>query len=425
MSDQAPARTEESGKYDDCSESPSPPKAPEIPVPPKCKTECECPESPGSAPPSCLETAIRDQNLLVSRAERAKAFIEELTNIQGKVTSALVDYTSTRYTALRKTWWDQHKLIVELVRKIDCAVKCWPCLLDCRLCGNLAEIRTLEERLNGPGDLAKGMGLPGEVNSLHGLKFWHERNVANMQARLGRVKAVLAAWEKPSDTLGEALELNQKLIDETQKILATDPAKAVFDVFMTLIQRHWAIRPRNPTTEEKVAYDWLKKYVKVCECPGEPAATQVGAERGQVKSEKQRDDSEDGCKPPACKCDEGTPDVCCGIDVGILSLRQRLIGPLPFIIEPVRFPDVICCLTKQRLIPASDNVAAAQANLAATATEIEQATKALEDRISLSAIEKQFLAGLPIPFDCKPYCKEGDAGSQPDQKQQNPQVQAN
>ena len=34
------------------------------------------------------------------------------------------------------------------------------------------------------------------------------------------------------------------------------------------------------------------------------------------------------------KCDEGTPDDCCGPDVGILNLRQRLIGPLPYLVDP-------------------------------------------------------------------------------------------
>jgi hypothetical protein len=361
----------------------------------------------------------------VSKAERAKAFIDELTNIQSKVTSALVDYTSTRHAALRKTWWDQNKLIVELIRKVECAVKCWPCLLDCRLCTTLSDIRALEEKLNGPGDLAKGMGLPKKVNSLYGLKYWHERNVANMQARLDRVKAVLAAWEKPSDTLGDALDKNQKLIEETQKIVATDPAKAVFDLFMTLIPRHWAIRPRDPTDAEKTAYDALEEYVKICECPEEPATTeQQGADTGDRKAEKPEECDDDEEDKPSCKCDEGTPDICCELDVGILSLRQRLVGPLPFIVDPVKFPDIICCLTKKRLIPASDNMATAQANLAATTAEIEQATKTLADRASTSAIEKLFLAGLPTPFDCAPYCKDEEPEKQPDPKQQNPQAQA-
>lgn len=425
MTDQAPPKDEQAGETGECAESTPPPDAPVIPERPKCKTDCDCPKTPGSDPPSCLEQAIRDQNLLVSKAARAKTFIEELTNVQSKVTSALVDYTATRYAALRKTWWEQNKLIAELIRKIDCAVKCWPCLLDCRLCTTLSDIRALEEKLNGPGDLAKGMGLPKKVNSLLGLKFWHERNVANMEARLGRVKAVLAAWEKPSDTLGDVLDKNQKLIDETQKIIATDPAKAVFDVFMTLIQRHWAIRPRELKDGEQAAYDALEKYVKICECPDEPADTQprVAAKSNQQPEQPEGCDDDEGDKP-SCKCDEGTPDVCCELDVGILSLRQRLVGPLPFIVDPVKFPDLICCLTKKRLIPASDHVATAQANLAATVAEIEQATKTLADRINIDAIQKLFLAGLPTPYECEPCCDDEEPEKQPDPKQQNTQAQA-
>ena len=52
--------------------------------------------------------------------------------------------------------------------------------------------------------------------------------MAAMQARVDRIKVVLAAWEKPSDTLGDVLEKNGKLIEDTEKIIATDRPKAVY-----------------------------------------------------------------------------------------------------------------------------------------------------------------------------------------------------
>jgi hypothetical protein len=66
--------------------------------------------------------------------------------------------------------------------------------------------------------------------------------MAQMQARVDRIKLVLTAWENPSSTLGDVLDKNKKLIEDTEAIIAKDSAKAVYDVFMTLLPRHWAIR---------------------------------------------------------------------------------------------------------------------------------------------------------------------------------------
>ena len=175
------------------------------------RSTCNCPTPPGGPPSSCLDDLIRCQSIIVKKADRAKAFVDELTAILEKVTSAQVDYTQARFNDLRKTWKEQDKAIAELIRKLVCAVCCWECLLECRLCPQLVDIRTLEDRLNGTGMLTK------KVYSLFDLQAWHQRNVANMQARVDRIKLVLAAWEKPSDTLGDALDKNGKLIDDTER----------------------------------------------------------------------------------------------------------------------------------------------------------------------------------------------------------------
>ena len=62
--------------------------------------------------------------------------------------------------------------------------------------------------------------------------------------------------------------------------------------------------------------------------------------------------------------------------MGILTLRERLVGLLPYIVDPANLPTIICCLTKERLEPASNQLADAQANLAAVSAEIEQTTQA-------------------------------------------------
>jgi hypothetical protein len=340
-----------------CDDLPAAPTVPLVPERKDCDQPCNCPIPPGGPPLECLDTLIKDQSALVAGAERAKAFVEELTAIQGKVTSAQADYTQIRYSDLKKLWEKQDKLIADLTEKLRCCVDCWECLLECRLCPQLNEIRKLEDRLNGTGPLTD------KVYSLFDLQFWHQRNVTQMKARVDRIKAVLAAWEKPSDTLGDVLDKNGKLVADLPAVLASDPAKAIYDLFMTLIPRHWTIRPRGGATSLI-----NEKFIKVC------------------------------------KCDDGTPDTCCGPDVGIVSLRERLVGPLPYIVDPVDFPKIICCLTSERLEPASTQLAKAQAGLAATTAEIDQTKKRIEDQTA--AIEAGFTAELGNPIDCTKYTKK-------------------
>lgn len=400
MIENAPQATKTDGETD-CEKLPDPLPVPELPTAAPCPGRCVCPEPPGGKPQQCFDKLIEDQNIIVKKAERAGKFADELTEIQARVTSAQADYTQARFHDLRKTWKEQDEAIVELIRKLVCAVGCWDCLLECRLCKQLVKIRRLEDLLNGPpGDDAAGTGpLTKDVHSLYDQQAWHVRNVAQMEARMKRITEVLAAWEKPSTTLGEALDKNADLIKETQNVIASDPAKAVYDVFMTLIPRHWAIRPRG----KGVSAEWNSgideaKYVRICDCP----KTSGGA--GQEANEGRAAAQDESCEVPAgCRCDDGMPDECCGPDVGILSLRQRLIGPLPYIVDPARFPDMICCLTTYRLAPASEQLAAAQAELAASSVKIELVQKQIADK--KAAIEATFRAALPDPLDCDQYPK--------------------
>ena len=408
MTDYAPQATETNYKPD-CKKLPEAPKVPEIPKPGACPERCDCPDPPGGEPQSCLDDLIRKQNMIVKKAERAKAFADELTEIQDKVKSAQVQYTQSRFIELRKNWKDQDRAIVELIRKLVCAVDCWECLLWCRLCKQLVEIRRLEDRLDGPpGDDVKATGpLTKEVYSLVDQHAWHQRNVAQMEARMKRITDVLGAWEEPSTRLGEVVEKNGNLIIESQNLIASDSPKVVYDVFMTLVPRHWAIRPRDegPKQEWKSGID--EKYIRICECPPKPKPQQQqgaearGADQGRDSDRGRQDCHDDG--KDKCLCDEGMPDDCCGPDVGIPSLRQSLLGPLPYIVDPVIFPAMICCLTSHRLSPASDQLAAAQANLAASTAELELVRKQIADK--RAAIEANFKEGLSNPIDCSKYQK--------------------
>jgi hypothetical protein len=373
MSDNAPANTDQpkgtapcapqpGDKKYECEDLPEAPKAPQLPDPKKCPEPCDCPTPPGGPASDCLEKLIADQSKVVTQADRAKALVEELTAIQAKVASAKIEYTQARYKDLKKLWEDQDKLIVDLTDKIKCSVECWECLIECRLCPQLYQIRALEDRLNGTGELTD------KVYSLLDLQFWHQRNVAQMQARVDRIKDVLEAWEKPSATLGDVLDKNGKLLADLPTVLAADPAKAIYDIFMTLLPRHLAIQPRGATKIKD-------RFIDICQC------------------------------------DEGTPDDCCGPDVGVVTLRERLAGPLPYIVDPADFSGIICCLLTERLKPASDQLAAAQADLAVTTSEIEQTKKLIEDKTA--ALEATFKAELGNPIECGPYKKEGSTETPP------------
>jgi hypothetical protein len=408
MIDNAP-QAPEKGYKPDCKPLPAAPKVPEIPKSGTCPERCVCPDPPGGEPQHCFDKLIQEQNIIVKKAQRASAFADELTAIQDKVTSAQADYTQARFIDLRKRWKEQDDAIVELIRKLVCAVDCWDCLLECRLCRQLVEIRGLEDRLNGPpGDDVTGTApLTQDVHSLFDQQAWHLRNVAQMEARMKRITEVLAAWEKPSGTLGETLDKNDALIKETQNVIASDPGKAVYDVFMTLIPRHWAIRPRGPGLKPEWESGIEEKYVRICDCPQTPEPKPQEANEGRAaEQDRQSCDGEE-----RCLCEDGMPDDCCGPDVGILSLRQRLIGLLPYIVDPAIFSAVICCLTTNRLSPASDQLAEAQANLAASNAEIELVQKQIVDK--KAAIEANFRAALANPINCDQYPKKKPPAAPP------------
>jgi hypothetical protein len=97
--------------------------------------------------------------------------------------------------------------------------------------------------------------------------------------------------------------------------------------------------------------------------------------------------------------------------VGIVTLRERLVGPLPYIVDPADFPEIICCLITQRLTPASKQLADAQADLAVTTSEIEQTKKLIEDKTA--ALEATFKAELGNPIECGPYKKKGSTETPP------------
>ena len=113
----------------------------------------------------------------------------------------------------------------DLIAKLICAVPCWKCVIECEICTLLYAVHELDLKLNGDGQLTT------QVYSLRDLGYWLGRNLEAKQAVVDRIKVVLAAWEKPAQTLDKILTDNAKAIDDIKKILATDSPGAIFALF--------------------------------------------------------------------------------------------------------------------------------------------------------------------------------------------------
>ncbi|BAB52818.1 hypothetical protein [Mesorhizobium japonicum] len=340
------------------------PKAPSLPELPKWPEACCCPSKP-PATGTCLDDLIDEQAKLVSEAEQAKAFKAELEDLLKKAKAAKLEYTNEKFKDFSERWEKEDALIVDLIHKLVCAVPCWWCLIECEVCPLLYAIRDTELRLDGDG------ALTDKVYSLRDLRYWQERNRDAKAAVFDRIKKVLAAWEKPATTIDKNLADNWKQIEEVRKIIATESARAVLLVFLKLVPMHLAIAPRGATS--KIESEYLS----------------------------------------FCGCDKGTPDDCCGPDVGVLSMRDRLIGPQPYIVPPDKFFDIICCLATERYLPAKNQLAAATSDLAATEAAIKRATTDLEQK--KSSVEADYKANVSNPVDCDKYKRRdgGDCGCGP------------
>jgi hypothetical protein len=334
--------------------APDPPKLPE---PEQCPQPCCCPGGGGSAG-SCLDALITEQSQIADKAAMAKDFADELRTLQGKMVSARANYTLEKYKALLKDWHDQDAAIGKLAEDVACSVKCWECLLECRLCPLLYEIRDLETRLNGTGVFAT------QVDTLRELACWHERNRDERQAVFDRIKAVLAAWENPAKSLEDVLTANKALIDTVRGMLSTDAGGAIYALFVQLIPTHWAIRPRGDESKKsKVA-----PFVDICTC----GDTDV--------------------------------DECCGPDTGLGTPLQRLRGPLPYLVDPDALADLLCCLVTERYLPAKELLAEAFAQFENAKQNVERTVAQIKAKTD--ALEATFKAELPTPIDCTQYWKK-------------------
>lgn len=331
-------------------------KPPPLKDPQKCcpDPDCNCPVLPPSSS-NCFDDLIAQQAKQISEAESAKAFKTELESLLTKAKAASLEYTQQKYGKLVSDWCGLDCQISELIRKLVCAVPCWRCLIECYVCPLLYEVRYDEQRLWGDGTLYT------EVHSLSDLRYWLDRDQQRKKRVLDRIQGVLAAWEKPAQTIEKAIADNTALHAASGRLLSTDATKAVYDVFLQLVPKHLAIAPPgNSPHKTRIA----KQYTEFCDC------------------------------------DKGEPDDCCGPDVGVPSLRQQLIGPQPYLIDPAKFFSVICCLTTERYLPAKNAYATAKSDFESVDNDYNRLKAEIVDK--MKSIGTNAKASFPVDCNWEP-----------------------
>ena len=337
-------------------------KPPTLPEPTPCpETDCKCPPKPSSNP-NCLEDLIAKQAADIATAEKAADFKKLLETFLGKAKLASGKYTRDKYDALVKKWVEADRDLAEVVRKMACAVPCWRCVIECYVCPLINDMHMAEARLYGSRKLYT------DVDNLYDLQYWHTRDKSVKDQRLDRIGKVLTAWDDPATTIEKALAENATAMVEAAKGLAIEPGKVVFDLLLKIVPKHLAIAP--PT--------------------GSAWTTRIGAEYTNL-----------------CPCDPSPdPDNCCGPDVGKAgwSLAQRLVGPLPYLVDPNDYFTLICCLVKQRYAPAQEAANKARNDLAAVDAQIARYAQQVAN--GLTNFNKDARAAIPSIVDCCTFERE-------------------
>jgi hypothetical protein len=338
---------------------PEHPKPPELPQPKVCETCCECPTKP-PAPPSCFDDLIAKFGKAATKGDRAKTSITDLQAFKAKANTALQDYTHAKYRELLARWVKLDADIVDFIKKLVCAIPCWYCVVECEICPLLHYVRDKERALYGTGARYTS------VDSLKDLQYWWTREQDARKAAFDRVAAVMSAWEKPATTLDKILTDNATFLQNAGNILGSATATLLWDLFFKVIPMHLAMAP--PADVRTTGIE--RKYTDLCPCD-----------------------------------DGGEPDDCCGPNVGVLSLRARLIGPQPYLIHPSRYTDLICCLVTKRYDPAKELWTDAESEVAAITLRITNIAAEITARTG--SLPQDAKSRLTVPVDCTQYRMKG------------------
>jgi hypothetical protein len=363
---------------DDCQPLDEGRKPPCYTPPPECKTCCTCPPGGGGSG-TCLDGLIKQEADAVSKGERAKKFKTELEALLGKVKAATLDYTADSYKDLVERWKQEDEAIVCLIRSIKCALPCWWCVIECELCPLLNDIVKLESKLSGEFKTCDGpeqeqskqsTTTEGEqpcLTSLYDLRHWWWREKLRRTALFDHVASVMRAWETPFKTIDGILKANADIIKAATAALGIDQkkdaSKILFDVFFRLVPQHMAIAPRqSPETTTGIA----KKYLELCCCDNSP-----------------------------------TLHDCCGVIIRLPTVRDRIIGPLPYLIPPAQYANLICCLAQNVYQPAKDQAAEAESQYGALDTEVKAIEAAIPAQLKSLAVDAKTRMSKTI--ECKDY----------------------
>lgn len=347
-----------------CAKPPYDKKPPPLPAPKPFETCCSCPPTHGPEK-GCLDDLIRAEAATAAVGEEAKKSKADLEGFLAKMTAASAKYTPEAYADLVKRWKDNDKLICEVIRKLLCNIPCWWCVIECEICPLINAIAADERRLKGTNAHYSG------ADSLYDQRYWWWREREIQAEAFDSVNKVMLAWQDPFTTIDAALKtiFADATAASTGKMLGPELNKLLYDVFFRIVLLHLTIAPPADVAVTCVE----KKFVELCGC----------------EDPKERDD-------------------CCGPHVGQLTVRERLIGPQPFLVKPEAFPDLICCLATHAYRPAKTALAKASAELAAMDAEIASLKVGIDARIKSLATDAKIRLGKAI--DCKDYQPKANGG---------------
>lgn len=376
-----------------CTAMPKPPLPPCYKPPAKCDPCCTCPPTT-SEPPLCFEDLIKIEADAASRGDQAKKFKADLEALMGKVKASTLEYTVDAFDDLLERWKQEDESIVCLIRSIHCALPCWQCVIECEICPLISDIVRLESKLSGEtkscpkdeddgtqdtkpcgSDSASdtaGSGTPTDppkvetITSVYDIRQYWWREKIRRQALFDHVSGVMKAWETPFKTLDGALKANAEIIKNTMPLLGVDQkkdaSKLLFDVFFRLIPMHLAIAPTANVATTKIA----KKYTEFCCC--------------------------DNSDPLHC---------CCGVVIRLPTVRDRIIGPQPYLIEPSKYATLMCCLAKNVFQPAKQQASEAESKYTEYDTEAKAAEAAIAAQLKSLAADAKLRLSKTI--ECGSY----------------------
>ncbi|MFL9977632.1 hypothetical protein [Paraburkholderia graminis] len=362
--------------------------APVLCTRPQCAPRCCCP-SVATGKPLCLDNLIRDEAAVINKGEQAKKFKADLEALLGKLKGATLDYTADSYKDLKTRWKTEDEAIVCLIRSVQCALPCWWCVIECEICPLVNEIHGLELELSGeyllpnetaPAPAAATTTAAGTTatcfKSIYDQRYWWWREKIRRQALFDHVANVMKSWEAPVKTIDGILKANSEIIKTITSALNIDQKKEIgkylFEL-VRLVRQHMAIAPPASVVPTSIE----KRYVELC-------------------------------------CWDQSPELhsCCGVVIRRPTVLDRVIGALPYLIDPALYPDLVCCLATKVYQPAKRSAVDADSQYA----DLDSQVKAIEAAIpaQIGSLPADAKIRLAKTIECANYTPKpgGEDGKQ-------------